>query len=231
MTDNLFVTTPAIPDTNVPAVDPLLATITDDTGKPKYASVEAALKALANAQAHIKTIESENSQLREATTKARTLEDVLNAIKPSEVAPVVTTPAPKEPEQVDIANLVLQTVQGLEAQKTAAANTATVVNKLKQAYGDSAGETFYAKAADIGLSKAEINALAERSPSAVFKLFGIEDKAPTNVPKGSIRADAFITTTPEQPKRSAMAHGSTSHLVDAWRASIEKTNQKLGITK
>lgn len=230
MTDNLFTQEPVTP-IQQPAADPLLATITDETGKPKYASVEAALKALANAQAHIKTIESENSQLREATTKARTLEDVLNAIKPSEVATVAPTVAPTQPETVDIASLVAQTVQGLESKKIAETNTATVVNKMKQVYGDSASESFYTKAAELGLDKTEINLLAQRSPSAVFKLFGIEDKAPTNVPKGSIRSDAFIAPVPPTPTRSGMAHGNTQQMVDAWRASAAKVNERLGINK
>jgi len=231
MTDNLFTPTPEITAPQTPAIDPLLAQITDDTGKPKYASVEAALKALANAQAHIKTIESENSTLRDATTKARTLEEVLNAIKPSEVVPAPTVAAPTQPEQVDIASLVAQTVQGLEAKKLADANTATVVNKLKQVYGEAAGESFYTKAAELGLGRTEINLLAQRSPSAVFKLFGIEDKAPTNVPKGSLRTDAFLTPAPSTPARSGMAHGGTQQMLDSWRASAVKVNERLGINK
>lgn len=229
MTDNLFVEQPVAPVITAQAVDPLLATITDETGKPKYSSVEAALKALANAQSHIKTIESENSQLREATTKARTLEEVLNAIKPAEVVTAPIAVAPIQPAQVDIASLVTQTVQGLEAQKIADANTSTVVTRLKQVYGEAAGETFYTKAAELGLSKAEINLLAQRSPSGVFKLLGLEDKAPTNVPKGSIRTDAFTSIPPTTPARSGMAHGNTQQMVDSWRSAAAKVNERLGI--
>lgn len=231
MTDTIFadVSAPAVPPVVPAPVDPLLASITDETGKPKYASVEAALKALANAQVHIKTIETENSQLREATTKAKTLEDILKAIKPAEAAPVVETPAPTKPVEVDIAGLVAQTVLGLEVQKTEQANIQSVVERAKQAYGENANTSFYTKAAELGFDKAGINELAKKNPNAVFKLLGLEDKAPANVPKGSIRSDAFLEKAPDNTKRSGMAHGDTAHLVDAWRNAVAKTNSKLGI--
>jgi len=230
MTDNLFTANaaPATPE-QVPAIDPLLATITDETGKPKYASVEVALKALQNAQSHIKNIETENAQLREATAKAQTLEEVLKAIKTPESAPAAPAVPSKETDPVDIANLVQQTVTKLELEKQATANINSVVEKMKKVYGETAGEQFYKKAGELGFDAQDINSLARKNPSAVFKLFGIEDKMPTKVPQGSIRTDAFTETSQPQKQRSGMAHGDTQQLVDAWRASANKVNERLGI--
>ena len=228
MTDNLFNETPAATVVTTPAADPLLASITDETGKQKYASVEAALAALAHAQNHIKTIETENSQLREATTKAKTLEDILQAIKPSEAVPAPAV-APVQTEAVDIAGLVKDTVLSIETQRKQEANVQTVVDKIKKVYGEAASDTFYTKAAELGFSKEGINKLARENPTAVLKLLGVEDKAPTKPPMGSIRTDAFLSPPNTPQTRSGMAHGNTKQMVDAWRAAAQRANEKLGI--
>ncbi len=133
MTD-LF-TEPQTPAVVAPVVvaDPLLATIVNEEGKPKYSSVQDALKALASSQAHIKTLESENSQLREAKTTALTLEEVLKAIKPSaETAPTPVVASPKPAETQDIATIVANTLAKIETEKSAAKNVSIVVDRMKE---------------------------------------------------------------------------------------------------
>lgn len=232
MTDNLFETTqeqaPTIVTTEA-TIDPLLASIVNEEGKPKYTSVQDAFKALANAQMHIKTIETENAQLREATTKAKTLEDVLNAMKPSEDAAPIKT-APKEPEQVDIASVIAETIAKIENEKIATTNQKVVVDKMKEVFGEEvASKTFYDKATELGFSKEEINLLASKNPKAVFKLFGLEDKKVTKNLQGSIRTDAFIEKDQQTIRKGGMAHGSTKDLVSEWRRVAAQVNQKLGI--
>lgn len=230
MTD-LFTDTPT-PAVVAPVVvaDPLLSTIVNEEGKPKYSSVQDALKALASSQAHIKTLESENSQLREAKTTALTLEDVLKAIKPSaDTAPAPVAAPPKPADEQDIPTIVANALAKIETEKTAAKNVALVVEKMKETFGDAASTSFYTKAAELGFDKADINALAQKNPSAVFKLLGIEDKKPTNKPTGSIRTDAFVNPPTSQPKRSGMANGSTKDLVSEWQRVKDKVNQELGI--
>ncbi len=214
--------------TTVVEADPLLATIVNEDGKPKYASVQDALKALASSQAHIKTLESENSQLRDAKTTALTLEEVLKAIKPAEGIPTQVVP-PKQPEQIDITTLVANSLAKIETEKNATANVTIVVDKMKELYRDAASTTFYSKAKELGFDQEDINSLASKNPKAVLKLFGIEDKKATKIPQGSIRTEAFVNNTKTTSQKGGMAFGNTSDLVAEWRRVTTKVNQELGI--
>lgn len=226
MTDNLFTDVPPV-STDVIAPDQLLATITNESGEPKYKSVQDALKALAASQEHIKRVEADNAKLRETTLKSTVLEDVLKAIQ-TPPAPAPAAP-PQTKDQPDIATLVAQSVAQIEATKTATQNTNEVIAKMTELYGDTASESFYKKATELGMSNAEINILAARSPKAVFTLFGIGAKQTSNAPKGTINTDSFNHQPDNQTKRSGMAHGTTKQLVDAWKLTADRVNKELGI--
>ena len=208
----------------VNSADQLLSSIVNEQGKPKYSTVEDALKGLLNAQAHIKTIQEENQLLREATTKAKTMEELVAALKPS--PEVVPNPTPKT-QEIDIEKVIEAKLSALELKKREDANINTVVSKLKEVHGDKASEQFYADAAALGFDKATINDLAKKSPSAVFKLLGIQEKAPVTNPAG-VRTDALNVPATDK-KRGAMSHGSSEQLVNHWRESKAKTNAKFGI--
>lgn len=210
------------------ASDQLLASIVNDEGLPKYSSVEDALKALQSAQEHIKRIEGENADYREKVTKATTMEDILKALKPGEAAPAPAAIAPKNTEELDIESVVIKALEDREAKQVQQTNTQTVVTKIKELYGEKASEIFYQKAEALGIGKADINALAQKSPAAVFRLLGIEAKQSTPTVSG-IRSEALTTQTSERPTHRAMAHGSSAALVSAWKQTQEKVNKRLGL--
>ncbi len=221
--------TEVTPQPQAPAADQLLASLVNEQGKQKYSSVDDALKALINSQNHIKTLEQENQQLREVSTKAKTMEELLEAIKPKDVvAPVVPNPTPTNSAVPDVSSEVEKVLARLEAKKTAEANTGAVVNKLKELHGDKAGDYFYAEASKLGFDKASINDLAAKNPNAVFKLLGIDSvKTQTPSPAG-VRAEA-LNVPSTTPTKSPMAHNTSDELLSNWEKSKAKTNKKLGL--
>jgi hypothetical protein len=233
MTESIFATPEAAPATTeaapvaqpqVAPEDQLLKAIVNEQGAPKYQSVADALKALANSQEHIKRIEQENASLREKTIKAETMESILAAIKPQEVAP-----APQKTEAIDINATVEQILLKREQEAKQTENLNLVIASAKKAYGEKVSEVFYSKAAELGFSLEAINSLSSTNPKAVLKLLGL-DAAPSAAPTPlGIRTDGFEHAAPTQTK-SAMAHGSSADLVAKWREAGEKVKKQLANT-
>ncbi len=233
MTESIFAPTDVAPATTetAPAVQPqvapedqLLQAIVNEQGTPKYQSVADALKALANSQEHIKRIEQENASLREATIKAKTVESILEAIKPQEAAP-----APQKTETVDISATVEQILQRREQEAKQTENLNLVIASATKAYGDKVSEVFYSKAAELGLSQTAINTLASTNPKAVLKLLGLDAVTNTAPKPLGLRTDGF-EHTPPTPRKSAMEHGSSADLVARWREAGEAVRKQFANT-
>lgn len=164
---------------NDPLAD-LLSSIKNEKGEQKYKSVADALVGLQNAQNFIQTLRTEKEQLASELNQVKpvadkvvqlenTVQELLNKGVQS-----ANTPAGLTEEQ--IAQQVERTLTQREQKIIATNNTQFVVDTLKEAFGNEAETTFYSRAEELGLSKAEINQLAARTPKAVLKMLGIEDK-------------------------------------------------------
>lgn len=161
----------------------LLAGIRNESGEQKYKTIEDAVKALAHSQSFIPTLQNESRQkdqliedLKQKVQKVDTLESTLQEL----VQRQSNTPTKvQEIDEDKIAELVNSSLQRSQRQAIAQENTKKVTDKMLELFGDKASETFYSKAEAEGLSKSEINDLAAKSPSLVFKLFGI-DAQPVN---------------------------------------------------
>lgn len=159
-----------------------------------------AWKALANAQKHIATIETENADYKTKVQTSTTLEAVLEQIK-SKQAPIVTPSDQTSQTNVLDENTLTQKVnEALErkAQEQSAKEARTLVQTVmldKFGTAQKATEVIQAKAVELGMSSAQLDTMALTSPKAFFKLFDIdsEDKRPTNSAptKGSINTAAF----------------------------------------
>lgn len=230
MTESIFDTPETTPATTevtpeaqpqVAPEDQLLKSIVNEQGAPKYQSVADALKALANAQEHIKRIEQENASLREATIKAKTVDSILEAIKPQEAAQ-----APQKTEAIDINATVEQILLRREQEAVQKENLNLVIASATKAYGEKVSEIFYGKAQELGFDLEAINTLASKNPKAVLKLLGL-DAAPTTTPTPlGLRTDGFANPEPT-PRKSAMEHGSSADLVARWREAGEKVKKQL----
>lgn len=161
--------------------------ITDITGEDalkhlvgegnKYATAEDLAKAALSGQLHISKIEQENAALRESSTAAKGVDDILAALK----GQITATTEDGNHQSADqqnqggsdevsvsdqIAAAFAQRDQNSIAQKEEA-NIAETVNTLAKMYGDKATEVYEQVGNDLGIS---LEDLAKKSPAAVIKL-------------------------------------------------------------
>jgi len=194
----------------------------------KYNSVEDALKSVPHAQKHIQTLESELAAAREELAKRRTTEELLDEIK-SGIQPQAT-PAGTEFDQDKLLQLVDQTLEVKERQKTAKSNADTVASKFTEKYGSKAEEVYNSIARESGLTVQQLNNLAASSPKIVLKLAGLEGtSAPVaGKPTSSVNTEALNQKVdPNQLSARVKQGATTKDLVNAWKIAGEKVKLNL----
>ena len=198
----------------------LLGMIKNEKGEQKYKNVQEALNALAHSQSYIPQLKNEltmtQEQLREAqeaANKIKELEQVVLQLTQNNT-PKANQPSGELSEE-KIAELVNATLAKTQAITTQKQNLDTVVNKVREVYGDKADEVFYNKAKELGLSNEQINNLAATSPTAALTMLGIGSGSKSTVSTPGInttnfapRQDTKITVN----KESVMS-GATSYQV------------------
>lgn len=152
---------------NAPAWDALVG-----EGK-KYQSTEDALSALVHAQEHISNLEQENAGFREKETTNRTIEEILNAIKPSDEGEGQHQSVSRE----DLAELVSRTLDQKTKEQAATTNAERSYSFLKETYGDKWKEVKAAKAADLGISEEFLDSIASHSVEAFKAHFPTQSPA------------------------------------------------------
>ena len=192
-----------------------LNSVVNADGKPKYSTVEDALKALPHANQHISTLEEENRRLRDEVAKAQAVEDLVAKLQTE--TPTETPAA--APVSIDaIAPQVQQVVEQLEAQRTAQQNQQAVAEQLSQVFGEKAEEMYVEKAKELGVTPEVLNSLAGQSPKAVLSWFDFEGQTPPQKSKPSVNPEV-VANEPQQPvqKRSVMGASSTEAVVSEWQ--------------
>ena len=201
-----------------------LEAITNSEGKPKYKSVPDALLGAAKAQEHIARIEQENANLRGIAQKVETLEQVLARLETGKPAD-----QPVMPKVEDQESLVLSVLEKREIALREKQNREAVLNSLKEKFGDKVSDALTAKANDLGLSVADLGAMAAKSPKAVLSYFQTETKGTPTV-QGTVNPQALQpksdgVKTPE----NIMWGANTKDLVGFFRQIKEEVNKELGI--
>lgn len=235
------------PNTDLPTGEPntpvekpteyeqMLSMIVNEEGKPKYTSIEDALKGAAHAQAHIANLERDMAELRANGENTKKIEDVIASIKEGrtqEDPPAApNSEADKSFTESDIQALVKNAVMDITTKSTQETNIKEVTGKFRELYGEKASETLYSKADDLGMSKEDINSLIAKNPKAAFRVLGIGDnkevnKSPFN---SNINTERF-QDKPTPEARSSMGYVSTKELTSNWLSVKERTKQKLGLT-
>ena len=150
----------------------------------KYATVEDLAKGAVNAQHHIGTLEQETATLREQSVQAKSVEDVLAAIKGTTQAPAQQEqPAADQqpaaqPDKLTIAEQIAAAFQERDTKviaDTADQNRATVIKDLGAKYGADAAVLYEQVGNDLGIN---LDELAGKSPTAVMKLIADARPAP-----------------------------------------------------
>ena len=207
------------PSAKTDAFADLLASIRTEDGRQKYTDVEAALKSLPHAQEHISRLEREMNEMKEALSRTKSAEEILAKIE-EKAAQKQETPVSAELDLSQLEALVDKTLTMKQQQALAQGNIQQVVGKMSEMYGEKAEQTFYEVGQQVGLSPAELNALAAKSPNAVFKLLGVDSgKAPVGTTKtsSSINTEALANNNTVQASAKVPFGASTKQLVDAWR--------------
>lgn len=193
----------------------------------KYATVDAALKALPHSQSHISKLEAELAQLREEVNKRKTAQELLDEIKSG--IPQGETPPTAGLNQDTVVQLVEKVISQKEQKQAAQTNIGKVVSAFKDAFQDKAEEQYNKLAQEAGLSVGELNRLAATSPMAVLKLAGVT-KSNTVPNPGKVSSDVNTIAISGQSSQelSAKVKGtSTKDVVDAWRIAGEKARKAL----
>lgn len=191
---------------NVDPATTLLGEIKNERGEVKYKDVPSALNGLKHAQEFIpqlqnslKEKEAEVERLRKEAERVAELERVIEAMSNGGSS---NPPVQKKTDEVDVVSLVSKVLDQREQAKVAKTNADLVVQKVSEAFGADAEKKFYGKAQELGMSVAEFNALAARSPKSVLELMGIKDttSSSTRTPSSGINTagltppkDTFIT--------------------------------------
>ena len=168
----------------------------------KYKDVETALKSIAPAQSHIKTLETELQQLREQLENKN-----LQSLVEDEDKEVIPPPATKGEVNIEelVAAKVNEALSKRTTQEQSKTNQSLVVQAAKKAWGDKAEIALYEAAAELGLSDKEIEALSAKSPAAAMKLLGLNGTktvniagVPSTVNSASLKGK--VLTKPAPPK-------------------------------
>jgi hypothetical protein len=200
-----------------------LQAITNQEGKPKYKTVADALIGAAKAQEHIQRIESENSELRTVAKKVDTMEQLLQRLEVGKGSD--QSPSPKVEDQEKLVLSVLEKQRAMEREQ---ANRQTVLNTLREKFGDKTDEVLSTKANDLGLSVMELGALAARSPKAVLGYFDTKQVSPSVQSTVNTQALSPRTTEVKAPD-NIMWGASNKDVVGFFRQVKEEVNKELGL--
>lgn len=209
----------------------MLSMIVNAEGKPKYTSIEDALKGAAHAQAHIANLERDMAELRANGENTKKIEDVIASIKAGEEnQPIQPNPdeGNKSFTESDIQELVRNAVTDITTKSVQENNIKEVTGKFRELYGEKASETLYSKADDLGMSKEDINSLIAKNPKAAFRILGIGDNKSSGMSFNSnVNTEGFQGKPPAQVK-SSMGYISEKDLTSNWLSVKERTKEKLG---
>ena len=164
----------------------------------KYATTEEMAKGMAYGQQHITKIEQENSELRDSATKAKGVDDILEAMKGQQTGKLDDDQHhddthDKGSNQPDVQALIDGAFEKRDARTQAdkeEANKKAVITKLSAKYGVGKASEIYNKVGDdLGIN---LDELAAKSPDAVMKL--VADARPAHATDSGLPASTHRTS-------------------------------------
>lgn len=200
----------------------ILQGIVNEEGTQKFADVETALNSITAKDQHITTLEAETAQLRAELEKRQSVEDALKKAQEHKEP----TSSPVELDVDTIADVVNKQLEASRIAETVKTNQTKVTSKLIDLWGENAEKTYIAKAGEIGLTTADLDALAGKSPDALFELLGVNDKSvQTNKTSSTLKSDIIDNVERKEPVRKSVMGVSTSEdLLANWRSCAPSTD-------
>ena len=145
----------------------------------KYKTVDDLAKAYINADDFIEKLKAENHELKEKATAAKTIDDVLERLQQRQT----TEPVDQQASVADLTSLVEQAVTGLESKKQREANLLLADAKMKELFGEKAGDKFAEIAVTPELKQVYMQ-LAAVDPNKFVALFSGSKPISTGVETG-----------------------------------------------
>lgn len=217
---------------NVPdPVVTMLQEIKNDKGEQKYKTVEDAVNALKHSQEYIPSLTREKQRLEQELADAKAKAEKVSELE-STVARLLeqrpaSTNAPAVVDESVIETLVTRTLARTKAQEDAERNTQTVVTAISSKFGDKAEEVFYGKAAEFGMSRAEVNQLAATKPKLVLSLLGIQETvAPQQKSVQSTQGTALNTVAIPQHSETLIGRNKNGVLIGATTQQVMEESQR-----
>jgi vacuolar-type H+-ATPase subunit I/STV1 len=198
-----------------------------DGDRQKYSTVEDALKAIPNAQNHIKTLEQENQELKAKMEKVESLEKLYAKLEEKATSQANQPQGGEVFDESKLTQLLESTLSKREQEQMAQKNVNSVIEAFKTKYGDKAEEVYNSVANEAGIDGDTLRSLAARSPKAVLKLAGIDSKQKSGQPAATtsqFRTEGLQAAKDRPQPRVAMVGHNTEDLVSAWRATAPVEN-------
>lgn len=211
---------PAEPTPPVNPYATMLAGITADDGRQKYATVEEALGSVTHAQKHITDLSNQIKELEQKATESNNIDDVLARIQSQQAAE--GTPPKQELDETKLAQLVDAQLTQRDKQQVQKANHDSVVNSLKTMFGDKAEEVYVSKATELGTDVATLNTLAGASPKAVLAYFNSPSQSSSGFGTSTDMNSAGFRQEQAPTDPLDMFRSSESELVQKWRSAASK---------
>lgn len=196
----------------------------------KFKTTEDLAKAKVEADTFIERLQQETATLRDELAKAMTkatandtLERLMTELANKNNDPGKTIPETKPSDQGNQPQALTQEdivklMEAREAAKAEARNLAVAMEQVRKVWGDKLEESLNAKAEELGLDRAQVDAVAKRSPSAFINLLGLNQQTDSTRPM----ARGGQTVTPETPKFKDGVRN---------RAFYENKKNEMGVTK
>lgn len=222
-----------------------LAAIKNEHGAQKFQSAEDLAKGYVSSQEFIANILREKQELaarlQEATAAQEQFKSQVSGQEElkrivEQLTQKVDSQGNTKPQELDpakIAELVKSTLSAEQQAGVAKQNQTAVVSALTAKFGEKAEEQYNRAAEEMGLSVAEMNALAAKSPKAVLKALGLEPavhKQHTAAPFGSVLNTAALAPAENSfvgRNKTQLEIGATTQELNQEAANARKMVEEL----
>lgn len=213
----------------IPAVEVVPQELVELVGVgKKYKTVNDAMNSIPHAQTHIVSLTEENARMKEELTRRATAEELLADMRKT-TPEAQATPVATEVNPDVISEIVKQQIENTRQVDLQKQNSDSVVNAFTTHYADKAEVMYNKVATDNGMSLADVNALAKKSPQALLNLAGLSRVAPlvAGVITGNVNQQSQYGGAPPVVTSAVLDYGKSSSIADGMRRAKEIVNARL----
>ncbi len=208
-------------------------------------NVDELKKAWMHSQKHIKTVEGDNTKLRDDVIKRMSYEDLLEQLKTANASNArqhnddTEDNGNQNTQNVDIDALVENKLNAklnqFQQSTIESENRAAVIAELRKAWGDDYVERLKAETSALGKTSDQINAMAGSDPVLLLRALGVDNKVEkkpiinTAAPRSSvsIKSGTRVTSKYEE-MRSVMKTDPKKYSSPAYQMEMLRVAEEMG---